>query len=154
MKKAVLPFMLALFIGAFTFPSLLLAEDPDVILGTWMVPEKDAKVEIYKSADGTYSGKIIWLLEPNDEHGQPRKDIHNNDEDLAKNELIGLNVVSNFVFDEENDKWIDGEVYNSRNGKTYAGFIKMEEDGTLFLRGHVKGLKFLGKTNIWERTEP
>jgi len=154
MKKAVLSFMLALLFSAFAFPSLLLAEDPDVILGTWMVPEKDAKVEVYKSDDGTYNGKIIWLLEPNDEHGQPRKDIHNKDEELAKNELIGLNVVTNFVFDAEDDKWIDGEVYNSRNGKTYAGFIKMEEDGTLFLRGHVKGLKFLGKTNIWERTEP
>lgn len=126
----------------------------DVIIGLWMVPEKDAKVEITRDEDGKFHGKIVWLLEPDNENGQPRKDIHNKDAELAKRGLIGLNVVSGFVFDEDEQKWVDGEVYNSRNGKTYAGFIKMEEDGTLFLRGHVKGLKFLGKTNIWERIEP
>ena len=39
---------------------------PDQIIGVWMVPEKDAKVEIYHSEDGLYYGKIVWLLEPND----------------------------------------------------------------------------------------
>ena len=86
------------------------------------------------------------------ENEKPRKDIHNKDPELAKKELIGLDVVSGFIFNEDGGKWDSGEVYNSRNGKTYAGFIKMQEDGTLFLRGHVKGLKFLGKTNFWERT--
>jgi len=154
MKKIGFSFLTTLLLVAFTLPQNAFASDPDVILGIWMVPERDAKVEVYKDEEGKYNGKIIWLLEPNDENGQPRKDIHNKDEELAKEELIGLNVVTNFVYDAEDDKWVDGEVYNSRNGKTYAGFIKMEEDGTLFLRGHVKGLKFLGKTNIWERTDP
>jgi uncharacterized protein (DUF2147 family) len=127
------------------------ADNADEIIGLWIVPERDAKVEVYKGENGKYHGKIVWLLEPSDENGKPRKDIHNKDTELAKRELIGLHVVSNFSFDDKEAKWVDGEVYNSRNGKSYAGFIKMMEDGTLFLRGHVKGLKFLGKTNIWER---
>lgn len=129
-------------------------EDPaDAITGLWIVPEKDAKIEVYQGENGLYHGKIVWLEEAEDENGQPRRDIHNKDAELAKRPLIGLHIVSNFVYDAEEDKWVDGEVYNSRNGKTYAGFMKLQEDGTLFLRGHVKGLKFLGKTNIWERVE-
>lgn len=130
------------------------AEGADAITGVWMVPERDAKVEIYRADDGLYYGKIIWLEEALDEHGQPRRDIHNKDPELARKPLIGLHVVSGFAYDTEADRWVGGEVYNSRNGKTYAGYMKLQEDGTLFLRGHVKGLKFLGKTNIWERTGP
>ena len=142
-----------LFINFLASPAQdIFANNPDEIVGIWMVPEKDAKVEVYKGDDDKYHGKIVWLLEPHDENGKPRKDIHNKDHEMAKQPLIGLNVVTEFDFNLPDGKWDNGEVYNSRNGKTYAGFIKMQEDGTLFLRGHVKGLKFLGKTNIWERT--
>ncbi len=153
MMRTLKLFVCVLAVSAFTIPfNNLFASNPDEIVGVWMVPEKDAKVEVYKGDDGKYHGKIVWLLETLDEAGNPRMDIENNDPELAKRELIGMNVVWNFEYNSEDNKWIQGEVYNSRNGKTYAGFIKMQEDGTLFLRGHVKGLKFLGKTNIWERT--
>ncbi len=139
---------IALFIVA---PLSLIGQSADAIEGIWMVPEKDAKIEIYEDEKGEYNGKIVWLLDAVDEDGDPRKDIENSDPKLADRELIGMNVVWGFNFNKEAGKWIDGAVYNSRNGKTYAGFIKLQENGTLYLRGHVKGFKFLGKTNIWER---
>jgi uncharacterized protein (DUF2147 family) len=128
------------------------AVQPDDILGIWMVPEKDAKIEISKNSQSKYVGKIIWLEVPNDDEGKPRKDINNKSEELRNRPVLGIEVVNNFSFNEAKKQWDGGEVYNSRDGKVYAGYMRINDDGTLMLRGHVKGFKFLGKTNTWTRT--
>lgn len=128
------------------------AIQPDDILGIWMVPEKDAKIEISKNSQNKYVGKIIWLEVPNDDEGKPRKDIYNKNEELKNRPILGIEVVSNFSFNESKKQWDGGEVYNSRDGKVYAGYMRINDDGTLMLRGHVKGFKFLGKTSTWTRS--
>ncbi len=35
--------------------------------------KKDAKVEIFKTKDSKYTGKMVWLKDPLDENGQPKK---------------------------------------------------------------------------------
>lgn len=127
---------------------------PDDILGFWLVQEKDAKVEIFKTREGKYSGKIVWLEVPNDSEGKPRKDEKNKIESLQSRPLIGIEVVSNFIFNALKNQWDGGEVYNSRDGKIYAGYMRLNDNGTLLLRGHVKGFKFLGKTSTWTKTTP
>lgn len=141
-----------LFLLLSLFSCQAYAVQPDEILGVWLVPEKDAKVEITKNSNNKYVGKIIWLEVPNDTEGKPRKDELNKNEELQKRPLIGIEVVNNFVFNKEKQQWDGGEVYNSRDGKIYDGYMRMNDDGTLLLRGHVKGFKFLGKTNTWTRS--
>jgi len=124
----------------------------DAIVGTWMVPEKDGKIKVYKKGDA-YFGEIIWIEEPNNTDGTPRKDIHNADENLRSQPIVGLQVLKGFKYDAGEKEWIDGTVYNSRSGKTYSGYLKLQKDGTLYLKGFVMGMRWMGKSNVWTRVE-
>lgn len=76
------------------------------IIGVWMPSEGTAYVKIFKEKDKEkYHGKIVWLKEPNDEAGNPRK---NTDGKLILNMLN----LKNFVF--EDGEWVDGTIYDPK----------------------------------------
>ncbi|MEZ4883372.1 MAG: DUF2147 domain-containing protein [Chitinophagales bacterium] len=130
---------------------LVLAQSgADEIVGTWLVPEKDGKIEVYKKGD-TYFGKIVWISEPNNADGTPRKDIYNEDTALRNQPIVGLVVLRDFKYDAKSKEWTGGTVYNSRSGKTYSGYLKLQEDGSLYLKGYIAGMRWLGKSNVWTR---
>ncbi len=117
----------------------------DAIIGTWMVPEKDAKVEIYKCGN-EYCGKIVWLE-------TDRKDTFNPDASLQSRSLNGVKIMSGMKYDAGDNEWNDGTIYNSRNGKTYSGYMQLQKDGKLFMKGYVYGMRWLGKSNVWTRVD-
>jgi uncharacterized protein (DUF2147 family) len=130
------------------------AAQGDDILGVWNNEEKDGKIEIFK-CNGKYCGKIVFAKEPNypasskeGKPGTPRLD--NNNPDIAKRftSIIGLQIVNNFVFAE--NVWIDGTVYDPKNGKTYRGKITLVSPSKLDLRGFV-GIPLFGRTTTWTR---
>ncbi len=152
--KLFLQQMLMVFLVSFLFGNNVVQaqSSADEILGTWMVPEKDAKIKIYKEGN-QYFGKIIWIAEPNNSDGTPRKDIHNVDASLRDQTIDGLVVMQNFKYDADDKEWIDGTLYNSRSGKTYSGYLKLQKNGSLFLKGYVMGMRWMGKSNVWTRVE-
>ncbi len=152
--KLLMQHFLVLFMTIFLFGSnaLVAQSGADAIVGTWLVPEKDGKVKVYKKGD-TYFGEIIWIAEPNNADGTPRKDIHNVDESLRSQPIVGLQVLQGFKYNASEKEWIDGTVYNSRSGKTYSGYLKLQKDGTLYLKGYVMGMRWMGKSNVWTRVE-
>jgi uncharacterized protein (DUF2147 family) len=116
----------------------------DALLGTWLTGSSKGKVQIYKEGD-KYSGKIVWLKEPNREDGTPKLDRHNPDKAKQTNPILGLNMLKGFVFDE--DKWVDGTIYDPENGKTYSCKITWR-DGKLDVRGYM-GISLIGRTDTW-----
>src|ERR1043166_1751088 len=84
-------------------PFLLAAQtDPgDKILGTWLVSSGKAKIEITRYGN-KYGGKIVWIREPNDETGHPKKDSKNPDPSKRNNPRLGLNLLLGFVYTEKN----------------------------------------------------
>jgi uncharacterized protein (DUF2147 family) len=125
------------------------------IVGTYLTADKKAKVKIFLAKNGKYSGKTIWLKEPNNSDGSPKTDINNPNEVLQKRERLGLVALKHFVFDIEDQRWENGTVYDPRNGKTYDGYMKFEEGNTdkLLLRGYISGMTWLGKTSEWTRVK-
>lgn len=120
----------------------------DEILGFWWTQDRKAKVEVYKRA-GEYYGKIVWLNEPLNDAGQPKLDKNNSNEELRQRPVLGLNLISGFKY--EKGKWVDGEIYDPENGKTYDCVIKMD-DKHLEVRGYV-GFAMFGRTVVWERVD-
>ncbi len=117
------------------------------IIGQWYTTDKGAIVEIYQCGD-KICGKIIWLKEPNKENGTPKTDENNPDNKKHNDPIIGLNMLKGFVANG-NNKWEDGEIYDPKNGKTYA--CNMELDGeVLEVRGYV-GISLFGRTEKWTR---
>ena len=124
----------------------------DDILGVWLNEDKDAHVEIYKEGD-IYFGKIIWLDEPNEENGEPKLDDENEDESLKSRPVMGLLLLRDFVFDE--DEWGDGRVYDPENGKDYKCYMEFPDEDdkdNLKVRGYI-GFSLLGRTTYWTRVK-
>lgn len=125
-------------------------ENPDAILGTWLVGKKNAKVKIEKR-DGKYYGKIVWLKEPNNEDGSPKKDKNNPDKGQRNNPIMGLQLLRNFEYEEKNT-WEDGRIYDPESGNDYSCIITMKDPNTLDVRGYI-GFSFIGRSDTWTRVE-
>src|SRR3989339_1091614 len=82
--------------------AVAMAQDGDAILGKWKTGNGKAIVEIYKCQDN-YCGKMVWLLEPNDEAGKPKTDIKNPDASKQSRPLLGLNMVWALKYVGENN---------------------------------------------------
>jgi len=121
----------------------------DDITGTWLSHgDKPAKFLIYRT-NGKFYGKIVFLQEPT-ENGKPKLDKNNPDKNKQSRPLLGLELLSGFVFDI--DKWNSGTIYDPENGKTYSCTLSLKDKNTLKLRGYI-GISLLGRTEIWTRTE-
>lgn len=121
----------------------------DDVVGTWLTAGDDAaKVSIYKSG-GKYYGKIISLQIPT-EDGRPRVDKNNDDPAHRNDPVIGMVLVKDFVWDEEDEEWNSGTVYDPKSGNTYSGYMKLVDKNKLKLRGYI-GISLIGRTEYWQR---
>jgi uncharacterized protein (DUF2147 family) len=122
-----------------------LAGDP---LGTWLAGDKKGKIRIV-NCGGALCGNLIWLAEPNDpETNKPKTDNKNADVSKRERPLIGIPIVLS-MRPSGADQW-DGQVYNSRDGQTYAGSFTLTGANTAELKGCVAVV--LCKTETWTRS--
>lgn len=120
------------------------------VTGEWYNAEKDAIITIFED-NSTLSGKITWMLNPNDENGNPKKDPLNPNKDLRDRDRLGLVMMTNFAYQKDN-VWDGGTLYDPKTGKTYSGMITLKNKNTLDLRGYV-GIALLGRTSTWTRAK-
>ena len=118
----------------------------DEILGLWWTDDKRAQIEIYKKGN-EYWGKIAWLETPLDKEGNPVTDQQNPDDAQKKRPILGLNLISGFTYDD--GKWVDGEIYDPDEGKTYDCVMKLKR-GKLEVRGYI-GFTMFGRTVVWTK---
>ncbi|MGZ3810258.1 MAG: DUF2147 domain-containing protein [Mucilaginibacter sp.] len=137
--------LVILFLAIFSFSAL--AQKADAILGTWVNPNGEDHILIYKKGN-KYFGKLDWIKFPNDEQGKPKTDKNNPDDKLKSRPEWGLELLKDFTFDGE-DVYEDGTIYDPKNGKTYS--CKMTIDGNkLKIRGYI-GISLFGRSEIWTR---
>jgi uncharacterized protein (DUF2147 family) len=118
----------------------------DNIIGTWLTADKEAHVKIYKS-NNIYYGKIIWLKELNDPvTGKPWLDKENEVVAKRKLPLIGSKIFWGFTYAD--GEYVNGNVYDSRDGATYSGKLWLENKNTLNMRGY---WGFFFSTETWTR---
>ena len=141
--KKVLSLVVLMVLSTFVF-----AQSGDDILGIWLTEGGKSKVEITKT-DGKYNGKIIWLKEPMRD-GKPKTDIHNEDESKRNNPIIGLKLIKDFEWDD--DEYEEGEIYDPENGKVYSCEITYDGMDKLNVRGYI-GFSLLGRTTYWTRVK-
>lgn len=120
-------------------------ENPDAILGVWFNEEKDGKIKIYKE-EGKFYGKLVWV--DDDKPDFTPFDEKNPDPELQKRKKVGIILLNDFVYDDE--RWEDGTIYDPKSGKTYSCYMKLLEDGKLFVRGYI-GFSLIGRTTYWTR---
>ena len=131
------------------------AQNPaDRILGTYYVIEpsskEESKVQIYKTDKGTYFGKVIWMKNPNMPDGTPKRDIKNPDPSLRNTRGDQIVLVKNFTYNSKTGEWVNGEIYNPVEGKTYKCKMAFESDTKLKVRGYI-GVPALGRSMYWKK---
>lgn len=151
MKKFIV--LLSLLIGTFSFSS----ENP--IIGKWITEKakngNQIIVEFYQKND-KYFGEISKLTIPlyeegHEFEGQKKMDLANQNPDLQKRTLEGIDFVSNFTYDKNKNKFINGNIYNPENGKTYYCSITFKDENTIIVKGSLDKSGFIGSKQIWSR---
>jgi uncharacterized protein (DUF2147 family) len=132
------------------------AADPDAIVGQWRTEPTDkgyAHVEVTRHHD-LYEGRVVWLSEPDFplgdvEAGRPKADRLNPDPRLRGQPILGMSLMTGFRYSK--GTWKGGRIYDPETGKTYKCIIKLDDDGTLKLRGYI-GISLIGRTAVWVPT--
>lgn len=138
-----------LFLFAIVLSSIAVnAQSADAVVGKWLNKDGDAHIQIYKKGN-TYAGKLVWLKAPNDEAGKPKRDQNNPNEKLRNRSILGLEILTGFVF--EDGVWEDGKIYDPKSGKVYSCKLSMES-AKLNVRGYV-GFSMVGRTDVWSRVK-
>jgi uncharacterized protein (DUF2147 family) len=127
-------------------PFFLFAQKADAILGTYLNTDGKSKIEFFKSGD-TYSGKVVWLKIPNDENGEPRRDIHNPDKSLRDRPLMGMITIAGLKY-EGDGKYVDGTAYLPTVGYEVEFKVHVNDDNTISVTGS-KGI--LSETETWKK---
>ncbi|MEJ2880051.1 DUF2147 domain-containing protein [Pedobacter sp. GR22-6] len=125
------------------------SQNKDAILGKWVNSTGEAHIDISKRSD-KYFGKIVWLKEPKDAKGLVKTDLKNPDANLRSKPILGLEILKDFVFDE--DKWTDGKIYDPKSGKTYSCNMNLKSNGDLNMRGYI-GVSLLGRSETWKKVK-
>lgn len=154
MKKNVVLYLVILFV--FSVVPLFSASGEDVI-GFWFTDGGKSKVEIVRNQD-EYQGKIVWLEEevyPADdpEAGKVKYDRNNPDEKLRPRPILGLELVWGFRYDEKDQKWERGRIYDPESGKTYNCTMWLDDDGNLNVKGSLDKWGLVGRSTIWTPAE-
>ena len=147
----------ALLVISLTFVNSVKAQGkPDKIVGYYLTYDDEtgaekSQVQIFKSTNGKYYGKIVWLKEPN-KNGKPKVDDKNPEVKLQNRPVMNLEILKGFSFDKSNEEWNDGSIYNPASGKTYSCYINFESATKIKIRGFIGASWMgLGKTAYWTK---
>lgn len=141
MRCGFIPFILLLGITPVWAQSLTPA-------GSWIHANRRIQIEIYPCLENL-CGKITWLKSPYDANDTPRLDLNNPNPKLRARPLLGLDVLGGLRPAGEGS-WVDGNIYNPDDGKSYRATMSMRKDGDLQMRVYLL-LPLLGKTLAWTR---
>ena len=128
-------------------PGLAMAE-ADPAHGLWLTENGKAIVE-FAPCGNKVCGKMVWIANPNDDLGNPKLDLKNDEPGLRGRTLCGLQLLGD-LSPEDPGAWNDGWIYSPRDGSTYSAKIEAISDSELEVRGYV-GLSILGGSQIWTR---
>jgi uncharacterized protein (DUF2147 family) len=139
-----------LFLAQLLSLAIFAQTESDAILGVWESGSGKARVKIDKAAE-KFTGRIVWLREPNNDEGKPKTDKNNPDEKLRSTPLLGYRLLRDFQY-KGHKTWEEGTIYDPENGSTYSCTIKMTDENTLDVRGFI-GVSLFGRTDVWKRVQ-
>lgn len=142
----------------FSISNIIFAAEHD-ILGYWITEKSDSGnqviVEIYKTNDNKYNGIIRNLTIPvytsGENKGKDIMDLYNKNLSLRSRKLVGINFVYDFVYNEKNNRYEKGNIYNPSDGKTYYCYMYIKDNGDLYVRGSLDKSGVFGKTQTWKK---
>src|SRR5215813_5855217 len=132
-------FLSVLLLGADITPAL--AADPT---GDWRVADGVANIRVAQ-CNGSMWGVVAWEKEPGG------RDSNNPDPAKQSRPTLAMPILLNMKKKPGTDSW-EGQVYNAKDGQTYASTITPHGTDQLEIKGCVLGFLCGGET--WTRAGP
>ncbi|HRD74340.1 MAG TPA: DUF2147 domain-containing protein [Hyphomicrobiaceae bacterium] len=120
---------------------------PPSELGLWIDHTGRGAVTIAPCGD-KLCGHIAWLKDPNDEKGQPLRDLNNPVKGKRGQTICGLQILGDLK--KSGRVWDYGWIYDPEKGEKYDLEIRLKSADTLQVTGYL-GVKFLSETFLWKR---
>lgn len=98
------------------------------ILGVWETENKRGKINIGQCGD-SICGTVVKVAV------KGALDVKNEDKKLRGRQILGMQIFE-LKQTSSQTRW-DGKLYNSRDGKTYSGFVELLNDQQIKLEGCV-----------------
>lgn len=141
--------MKCIVITLFTFfmvSKVQAGNSPDAILGKWVaLPKKNFMVEVFRVGK-EYKGRLVWFND-RDDPSKPMKlrmDEKNPDPALRNRKLLGLEVLTDMIYNAATNRWESGKIYDAKSGRIWSSSASLTNDGTLLVRGFWH-FEFIGK---------
>ena len=149
----VVPLLIVILLGVVYGPVSLSAQGltPE---GVWLHDNERIRVKIARCDEQRVEplcGKLVWLKNPDDEEGEPRRDIENPDRAQHDQTITGKTVIHGLVRGGAR-LWTDGTIYNPDDGESYNARVEVVDPNTLHVRAYVM-LPLFGETKVWTRVE-
>jgi len=130
--------------------NLLFAQHED-ITGLWKTIDDEtgrvkSVVKIYIK-DGKLYGDVVKLFRLPDEDPDPVCDKCDDDDPRKDQKILGMTIITDMVYDKDDNDWEDGEILDPKKGKVYDCKLWVE-NGKLQVRGYVL---FFHRTQEWLR---
>jgi len=137
-------FFTAVFIGNLT-------AQHDEITGLWKTIDDEtgnakSVVKIYIK-EGKLYGDIVKLFRKPGEDPDPVCDKCDEDDPRYNQKILGMTIITDMEYQEDDNEWEDGEIMDPKKGKVYDCKLWVE-DGKLQVRGYVL---FFHRTQEWLR---
>lgn len=141
MKKILFIFFITLVYISVYGQEVQLNNNPaaNTILGTWQTADQKARITITRK-DSLYYGKLSNATLSIDK----TINLH------LPTSLLGIYILQDFKYSGDN-RW-DGMIFDPKSKKTYKCYLKLEDDGTMKVRGY-KGISLFGKSQYWTRVK-
>ena len=118
------------------------------ILGVYWFPDRTGQVEILRQGD-EFVGLVLSYDVPD------QLDENNPDPNLRTRPFVRIEMFSDFHFETESQRWVDGTVYDGASGNTYKGYLWFDSarPRRLLARGYI-GISLFGRTEEFMRVAP
>lgn len=112
----------------------------------WMLVDGDGKLQA-RVVDGKLQVQVIAIKQK----AKDMLDKKNPDPRLQQRRVLGMVIMKNFRWNEREQHWEGGTIYDPTEGKTYDAFIWSDpKTGHLRVRGYVM-IGWFGRTETFER---
>ena len=145
-------FFMTAMLGISVFVSAAAQEDADRIIGTYLATYEgeESKVSIFKEDDGTYTARVIWVLNKYDENGNVKTDEKNPDKSKRNTPCDEIVLIERMSYNQKKNSWTDAKIYDPVRGIKANADCSFAPDGRLKVRGSVMGI---GVSVYWEKLE-
>lgn len=122
----------------------------DGVFGRWLVEDGRAVIEL-EPCGSRACGRLVWMQNPREADGSPKRDVNNPDVSERMRPLCGIRLVTGLE-PAGGGAWKGGKIYSARDGRTYGFEVQPDGPGRLAARGFV-GISLLGKSQAWVRDD-